>query len=91
MRHTTCRKPLISCVAPSLVEVEVVYLGYWFAPSLVEVEACGLLPLVRGGVVVCKPSSVEVLVVVWLRAYPSVVRRCLREEFGTPGCKNPSR
>ena len=24
------------------------------------------------------------LVVVWLRAYPSVVRRCLREEFGTP-------
>ena len=22
--------------------------------------------------------------VVWLRAYPSVVRRCLREEFGTP-------
>ena len=33
---------------------------------------------------VCKPSSVEVLVVVWLRAYPSVVRRCLREEFGTP-------
>ena len=20
----------------------------------------------------------------WLRAYPSVVRRCLREEFGTP-------
>ena len=30
------------------------------------------------------PSSVEVFVVVWLRAYPSVVRRCLREEFGTP-------
>ena len=30
------------------------------------------------------PSSVEVIVVVWLRAYPSVVRRCLREEFGTP-------
>ena len=56
-----------------------------FAPSLVEVEACGLLPLVRGGVLVCKPSSVEVLVViVWLRAYPSVVRRCLREEFGIP-------
>ena len=23
-------------------------------------------------------------VVVWLRAYPSVVRWCLREEFGTP-------
>ena len=22
--------------------------------------------------------------VVWLRAYPSVVRRCLREEFGIP-------
>ena len=43
-----------------------------------------MLPLVRGGVLVCKPSSVEVLVVVWLRAYPSVVRRCLREEFGTP-------
>ena len=33
---------------------------------------------------VCQPSSVEVLVVFWLRAYPSVVRRCLREEFGTP-------
>ena len=30
------------------------------------------------------PSSVEVIVVVWLRAYPSVVRWCLREEFGTP-------
>ena len=27
---------------------------------------------------------IEVFVVVWLRAYPSVVRRCLREEFGTP-------
>ena len=24
------------------------------------------------------------MVVVWLRAYPSVVRWCLREEFGTP-------
>ena len=24
------------------------------------------------------------VVVVWLRAYPSVVRRCFREEFGTP-------
>ena len=38
------------------------------------------------------PSSVEVFVVVWLRAYPSVVRRCLREEFGTPSVvTNPSR
>ena len=44
----------------------------WFAPSN---ERWSL---------VCKPSSVEVLVVVWLQAYPSVVRRCLREEFGTP-------
>ena len=29
--------------------------------------------------------------VVWLWAYPSVVRWCLREEFGTPGCTNPPR
>ena len=36
------------------------------------------------------PSSVEVLVVVWLRAYPSVVRWCLREEFGTPLYKSSS-
>ena len=28
--------------------------------------------------------------VVWLWAYPSVVRRCLREEFGTPGCNKSS-
>ena len=84
MRHTTCCKPLISCVAPSLVEVEVVVLGWCFAPSLVEVEivVCSLLCEVElGGLY---PSSVEVIVVVWLRAYPSVVRRCLREEFDTP-------
>ena len=54
-----------------------------FAPSLVEVEACGLLPLVRGGVWFVTLFGRGV-VVVWLRAYPSVVRRCLREEFGTP-------
>ena len=30
------------------------------------------------------PSSVEVLWLYWLRAYPSVERWCLREEFGTP-------
>ena len=49
-----------------------------FAPSLVEVEigVCSLLCEVKlGGLY---PSSVEVIVVVWLRAYPSVVRWCLR-------------
>ena len=55
-----------------------------FAPSLVEVEDCGLLPLVRGGVWFVSLFGRGDLVVVWLRAYPSVVRRCLREEFGTP-------
>ena len=29
--------------------------------------------------------------VAWLRSYPSVVRWCLREEFGTPSCTNPPR
>ena len=54
-----------------------------FAPSLIEVEIVvySLLCEVEFGLY---PSSVEVIVVVWLRAYPSVVRRCLREEFGTP-------
>ena len=59
-------------------------MGCWFAPSLVEVVigVCSLLCEVElGGLY---PSSVEVIVVVWLRAYPSIVRRCLREEFGTP-------
>ena len=52
-------------------------------PSLVEVDRSGI------GL---DPSSVEVIVVVvWLRAYPSVVRRCLREEFGTPCVTNPPR
>ena len=51
-------------------------------PSLIEVDRSGI------GLY---PSSVEVIVVVWLRAYPSVVRWCLREEFGTPGCTNPPR
>ena len=64
-----------------------------FAPSLVEVEigVCSLLCEVElGGL---DPSLVEVIVfVVWLRAYPSVVRRCLREEFGTASVvTNPPR
>ena len=53
-------------------------------PSLVEVDrVIGLLPLVRGGVWFVTLFGRGV-VVVWLRAYPSVVRWCLREEFGTP-------
>ena len=41
-----------------------------FAPSLIEVEDCGLLPLVRGGVwFVSLKCEVD-----WLLAYPSVVR-----------------
>ena len=44
-RHHQVVNPCSYCVP--LGEVN---LGCWFAPSLVEVEACGLLPLVRGGV-----------------------------------------
>ena len=66
------------CLRLSLQDCTPLFLLY---PSLVEVDR----------VIGCKPSSVEVLWLYWLRAYPSVVRRCLREELGTPSVvTNPS-
>ena len=44
----------------------------------------GLLPLVRGGVWFVTLFGRGVGCCIWLRTYPSVVRWCLREEFGTP-------
>ena len=72
MRYTTCCKPLISCVAPSLVEVEVVVLRLWFTPSS---ERWRLVVTLLGRGVGCLAKGLPLLCEVVF---------VLGEEFGTP-------
>ena len=62
-------------------------LGCWFAPSLVEVEACCLLPLGEVELVVgLYPSSVRWIGYCLAKGLPLLCEGVfvLREEFGTP-------